>query len=130
LDARLYPLLDLTFDELVAWFRDRGIHARVRISTTALSRCSTRSPCTSTTGPRLGAVRTRAARCGRDARGTPIFAPTLPNDSLVWGGVQQMFIASFRCLALIVAEVVGVHAHSLVVNRDRTVTPHYVVLRL
>jgi hypothetical protein len=25
-----------------------------------------------------------------DARGTPIFAPTAPNDSLVWGGVQQM----------------------------------------
>jgi hypothetical protein len=70
------------------------------------------------------------ARCGRDARGTPIFAPTLPNDSLVWGGVQQMFIASFTCLALIVAEGVGVRAHSLIVNRDRTVTPDYVVLRL
>jgi hypothetical protein len=41
------------------------------------------------------------ARCGRDARGTPIFAPTLPNDSLVWGGAQQLFIASFTCLALI-----------------------------
>lgn len=58
------------------------------------------------------------ARCGRDARGTPLFAPTPPNDSLVWGGVQQMFIASFMCLALIVAEGVGVQAHSLVVNRD------------
>jgi hypothetical protein len=31
----------------------------------------------------------------------PIFAPTLPDDSLVWGGVQQMFITSFTCLALI-----------------------------
>jgi hypothetical protein len=46
--------------------------------------------------------------------------PKLPNDSLVWGGVQQTFIASFTCLALIVAEGVGVHAHSLVVNLKPT----------
>jgi hypothetical protein len=66
----------------------------------------------------------------RRARDADLRAPTLPNDSLVWGGAQQMFIASFTCLALIVAEGVGVHAHSLAVNRDRTVTPDYVVLRL
>jgi hypothetical protein len=34
-------------------------------------------------------------------RWMPIFALRLPNDTLVWGGVQQMFIASFTYLSLI-----------------------------
>jgi hypothetical protein len=86
-------------------FRDRGIHARVSgpYFDYGLSRRSARSPCTSTTGPRIrcDSATSRGPMRSRRARDADLRAPTLPNDSLVWGGAQQMFIASFTCLALI-----------------------------